>query len=159
MSYVTYFDDWPKLDDSLLQDALYIRDQNENIFPVKESPYKLYAVNDRITNFIGTFLKMKHAVNVHSFMRVPIHVDFNRTIAYNYIIDTGGPDAKTLFYDINDILLPGPGKLQLVNENCKPIESISIRSNVWHKINVSIPHTVINIKTPRTGITVTPMVN
>ena len=157
MSYITYYEDWPKLDDSLIQEALYIRDNEENIFPFKSSPYKLYLLNDLLKNFTSKFLKFNHKIHLHSFNFVPIHIDVNRTEAYNYIIDTGGPNVKTLFYNLNDFTILGPGDIKKVNENCEPVEAVSIRPNVWHKINVSVPHTVINIETVRTGLTITPI--
>ena len=158
MSYLTYLEDLPKLNDILITEALYCRDHHENIFALKDHPYKLFHATDMLKEYIGSFLKFKHIVTVHSFRNtIPIHIDFNRTRAYNFVIDPGGTDVKTSFYDVNDFTRNNEGRLVAINADYKPIESVSIRPNVWHILDVSVPHGVTNIETERFGITVSPI--
>ena len=157
MSYLTYLEDLPILDESLVREAIYCRDNHQNIFRLKDHPYQLYEATDKLREFIGSFLKFPHIVTVHSFSNtIPIHIDFGRTRAYNFIIDTGGPDVRTSFYDVNDFTRNNEGRLVESNVNYKPIESIFIRPTVWHILDVSVPHGVTNIETVRFGITVSP---
>jgi hypothetical protein len=58
--------------------------------------------------------------------------------AINYIISTGGDNVCTCFY-----------------QNKSLIEQHIIEPFRWHWINVSIPHTVINLKKDSTRISVT----
>ena len=67
-----------------------------------------------------------------------IHTDWSRIECWNYIINPGGPNAYTSFYDANHNLL----------------EQHVIEPNRWHWMNVSILHNVSNFSGVRYGITV-----
>lgn len=69
----------------------------------------------------------------------PIHIDYGREVAHNYIIDLGGEHVTTSFYKD----LTGLDKL----------ENICIEPHRWHKLNVSVPHGVEGIITKRISIT------
>jgi hypothetical protein len=154
MSYVTYLEDLPKLDEIFLKEACYSRDNYPNIFKLPNHPYQLFNATEKLKNFIESFLSFDK-VEVHSFSdTVPIHTDFNRTRAYNYIFDTGGPNVLTSFYDINDFIRTSDGRLEVCNKDYKPIESVHIRPNVWHMLDVTVPHGVSNIEFVRFAVTV-----
>jgi len=70
--------------------------------------------------------------------RLPIHKDSNRFAAYNYVIDPGGDDVYTCFYD----------------EDQNLIEKVKIEPFKWHKLNVKTFHNVEGMTRPRIGLTV-----
>lgn len=71
---------------------------------------------------------------------IPIHVDVSRDIAINYIIDTGGSNVSTVWYD---------------DTRTTAIESVVFQPNIWHSIRTDIPHNVNNITEQRFAITIT----
>lgn len=72
--------------------------------------------------------------------RLPIHKDSNRFVAYNYVIDPGGDEVFTCFYD----------------EDQNLIEKVKIEPFKWHKLNVKTFHNVEGMTRPRIGLTVYP---
>ncbi len=69
---------------------------------------------------------------------VPIHKD-DRDFAFNYIINTGGNNVETVWYD----------------DNYKEIHRECIEPNKWHQLKVNVLHTVEGITNKRFGITIT----
>lgn len=72
--------------------------------------------------------------------RSPRHIDFNRSSCYNYIINTGGQEVSTSWFNLKNIEL-------LEHKEIIP-------SQVWHKIKVDIPHAVQGITQERFALTV-----
>ena len=68
-----------------------------------------------------------------------IHVD-QRDVAYNYIIDPGGDDVYTCFYD----------------EDLNIIEKHKIEPYQWHKLDVTVLHNVVGMTRPRIALTIYP---
>lgn len=62
------------------------------------------------------------------------HKDVGRVETYNFILDTGGDDVTTVWYDDD--------KTTVIHEEV-------IKPMVWHKIRVDKYHTVTNITRPR----------
>jgi len=69
---------------------------------------------------------------------LPIHKDIDRNDAFNFIINPGGENVETVWYD----------------DNYNEIHRECIEPNRWHKINVNILHTVKGITNKRLSITV-----
>ena len=57
------------------------------------------------------------------------HTDLGRTMAYNYLLDAGGDNIVTNFYD--------PFDEDVV------VKSVSIPLHQWHVLNVGMPHMVV----------------
>ena len=70
---------------------------------------------------------------------VPIHKD-DRDVAFNYIINSGGDNVETVWYD----------------DNYKEIHRECIEAKKWHQLTVNVLHTVEGITNKRFGITITP---
>ena len=70
----------------------------------------------------------------------PKHIDFNRTSCYNYIINTGGHEVFTCWFNLK-------------NEELLEHKEI-IPAQVWHKINVAVPHDVQGMTQERFALTV-----
>jgi hypothetical protein len=71
---------------------------------------------------------------------IPIHVDNFRKECYNYIIDCGGDNVYTNFYDED--------KVTLLHQEVIP-------ARTWHKLNVSVNHNVTGIEPGRSRFALT----
>ena len=69
---------------------------------------------------------------------LPIHND-NRDVAFNFIIEPGGDNAETVWYD----------------DNYKEIHRECIEAKKWHQFNTNALHSVEGITNKRFGITIT----
>lgn len=67
-----------------------------------------------------------------------IHTDTHREYVYNYIIDPGGSDVYTVFY----------------NENKEEIYRVKIEPKTWHRLHTKTAHTVVGITGIRFGVSV-----
>lgn len=68
---------------------------------------------------------------------LPIHKDLGSESKFNYIVEPGGGNVITYFYDDND----------------QEIESINLEAHEWYILNVSVKHNVKNVKSTRISIT------
>ena len=68
---------------------------------------------------------------------VPVHQDFETQIKINYIIDPGGADVVTSFYD----------------DRSNKLASYCIEPNRWHIFKANTHHGVSNITTTRISVT------
>lgn len=136
-----YVDSLPKVPEDLVNEVLKA-EQNPNIFVHPEyQNYRLHQCTRPINVWAHPLFGWKHIVGVQYMKNnVKIHTDFNRTVAYNYILDQGGNDVATCFYDSDNNL----------------IERHVIEPFRWHRLNVSTPHSVEGITGTRISITVWP---
>jgi hypothetical protein len=70
---------------------------------------------------------------------ISIHKDTGRKIIYNYLIDTGGANVYTHFFD---------------EDKKTELYSVNIPVNAWHKMDVSYYHNVTGITHNRIAITI-----
>ena len=73
---------------------------------------------------------------------IPIHVDSggNRRVCYNYLLQQGGDEVYTTFY----------------NENHEVVQTEKLELHRWHRLNTENLHGVQGVKDFRIAITVTP---
>lgn len=131
-----YLDHLPRIPEDLISE-IYLCLGKENIFERENSPYyKVYRSNQKIKDWIYSFFDQSYTVRIQTIKNgINPHIDFNRKVAYNYIIDTGGKDACLCYF------LP-------------TYESFKIEEHRWHKLDVSRPHSVEGINDMRISITV-----
>jgi hypothetical protein len=133
--------DFPLLPADLLTDVYA---SVEDDIPLVELPfekYKLLTCRQSIKNFVTPFFDKPVYCGVQAILNNQgVHIDFNRTIVYNYIVETGGEHVTTSFYTNK-------------NKN-KKIESICIEPYRWHRLKVFLPHEVEGITGKRIAITV-----
>jgi hypothetical protein len=106
--------------------------------------YHVYTCNQELIDWIIEHFPMEIELveYVVSDQAIFMHTDLGRDCAYNYLIDAGGTNIVTEFYDLD--------KVQL-------LESIQYQTNKWYRLNVGIPHQVIGTQIrPRFLISVTP---
>jgi hypothetical protein len=163
MNYFEYIDTLPLVSSDLLSEVRYVALNSKSIFTdPKRSTYQVYSLHGKIKEFTKSIFNFEHSVAVHVIKNgVPVHVDIGRRVAYNYIIEIGGTNVLTAYFNIDDFIQDRPNiHLKLLPKlDCPPAEpiyTVCIEPNRWHKLNVSLPHTVLNIESERMAITVTP---
>ena len=113
----------------------------ENVFYGMSSNYSTHPVQDELKEYLLQFFPEYEFFRYQLLKgEIPIHIDSSRDIAINYIIDTGGSNVSTIWYD---------------ESHATAIESIEFQPNIWHSIRTDIPHNVNNITGQRFAITVT----
>ncbi|WP_353484131.1 hypothetical protein [Haliscomenobacter sp.] len=106
--------------------------------------YRVYTSNQELTNWIIEHfpIEVELVEYVVSDRGIFMHTDLGRDCAYNYLIDAGGINIVTEFYNTDQIQL---------------LDSIEYQTNKWYKLNVGTPHQVVGTQTrPRFLISVTP---
>lgn len=131
--------DKPPLPTELISEV-YSSLDNPNMFGFQESTnYQLFDASVLLKEYTKSIFDFKHETRVQKITKDLVrHKDVNRTLAYNYILDLGGSNVETCFY--ND-------QLQLT-------ESVIIEANRWHVINVDVYHNVKNVTGSRIALTV-----
>jgi hypothetical protein len=108
-------------------------------FAVPNPYYSIYRASPELTEIVRGLLGSQDLrVSVQTIRNgIPIHVDVNRDIVYNFLIEQGGVAPATCFYDEAD------------NETFRVV----IEPLRWHTIDTRIRHTVQGIETQRVAIT------
>lgn len=133
--------DLPKIPEELISDIYESIKTNPNLFQYKDYPhYKIHQATEKINNFTKTIFDFPHGARVQVIRNnIKIHTDYNRIIAHNYIIDPGGDNVYTCFY----------------NKDGSILEQHKIEPFRWHRLIVSTPHNVIGINDDQLRIAVT----
>lgn len=95
----------------------------------KTGRYNVHMLDPLVVEWLSDVLEIKHVrarVQVISSKGMNIHKDVGRTFALNYIIDPGGDNVLTHFYDQSKEL----------------IESIHIPSKTFHMLRTQVYHSV-----------------
>jgi len=146
----------PPLPEELVSDVYWSIDNYKNVFyDPNHSWYKVFLANDKLQKFTKSILNFQHTALVQVIQKgLPIHIDFKRSYAFNYIIETGGESATTNFYKNEDFYFDQNNKLIPKFEIFDIVEKVCIPERTWHKINVTVPHNVTGIETQRIAITI-----
>ena len=140
--HVEYLDRLPSvdLDVDKVYDIVY---RSKNLHHVPDNGYYgIFKPYEEIQN-LGTELlgkQLNTRLHVMYPPRLPVHKDTNRLVAWNYIIDQGGDEVYTCFYDDDQNL----------------IEKVNIETGRWHKLDVQTFHNVEGMTRPRIALTVYP---
>ena len=106
--------------------------------------YRVYTCNQELTDWVIEHfpIEIELVEYVISDQAIIMHTDLGRDCAYNYLINAGGTNIVTEFYNHDRVQL---------------LESIEYQTNKWYRLNVGIPHRVNGTQThPRFLISVTP---
>lgn len=136
---------WPKVpNEYCITDEKYMIDTLIHSHPYPDYPfYRQYRCN---TNALAKNLQPFFDFDITGRVFYQIikkgistHKDVGRKLIYNYILDQGGDNVQTNFY-----------------EEDKTTESFSIKIplHTWHKMDVSFYHNVVGIENPRIAISV-----
>lgn len=148
--------DLPPLPEEMIKEMYWSIDNCKNIFyDPKHQWYQSFLVSKPLADFTKQLFKFEHLAIVQVIQKgLPIHIDFGRTEAFNYIIETGGVNATTAFYKRDDFYFDENNKLRPNKLDYEMSEQICIPEKKWHKIKVDIPHNVKNIETKRISLSV-----
>ena len=101
--------------------------------------YDSYPCQEQLQKWIKDVIPNGYSIQYQCMTdKFHIHLDWTRIECWNYIIEPGGSNAYTSFYDSNNNLL----------------EKHIIEPRRWHWLNVGTKHTVSNFSGIRYGITV-----
>jgi hypothetical protein len=135
-----YLDHLPKIPEHLIA-QVYECLESDNLFSNKKihGKYGTYAITNDLADWLSTFFSREYMFKVQRVENgLHAHIDKSRLEAFNYLIDTGGPEAALCYYD------------NLGNITAQ----FQIEAHRWHRIDVTHLHTVKHIKTTRIAITV-----
>lgn len=142
MKYISYLD-LPEVPKNLLEDAYTIINKpNKKGSSVNQDyPYfKTKPVEAELHSWLQDIFSFKIYPQYQLvYNGLPIHIDKgNRIIAYNYILDAGGDNVRTVIYDHRYI----------------PLQIEKISANRWHSIATSMLHGVHGINSVRIAISI-----
>ena len=164
MNYFEYLDNLPPVSLELQTEVRHSLLNRVSAFvDPKFATYQFYVLQGKIKEFTKSIFDFEHGVSVQIIKNgAPVHVDIGRKVAYNYIIETGGSDVLTAYFNIDDFIQDRNNRHlrlfpKLDGPPAEPLYSVCIEPNRWHKLDVSFPHTVLNIESERMAITVTPL--
>lgn len=145
MSNLEYLD-LPKIPDYLLVDiyqtirntsAADRHSNKEGTDAEKSAAWNSIKASDKLKQFVATLFEDDHDVHIFVLSAdLPMHKDNTRDAAYNYVLETG--NALTNFH----------------NDDGNVIESHSITTFQWHKLDVSTYHSVSIPNGPRVVVSV-----
>lgn len=152
MKNLEYLDHVPRIPEELYEEIFQALD-GEMFGPrisVASDAYRIYPSLPKVSHYVrNTFAevfddeiwldKTKTVVGVQKVNTGPraIHKDTTRFWAYNYIIQLGGDQVRTIFYD-NDK---------------NPIEEFVIEKDRWHFLNTDVYHKVEDNTHDRVAVT------
>ena len=110
----------------------------KNDWPGNKEIYGLYDCENELIDFLKSLFPKCTSFR-YQLLRdgIPKHVDVDRVMCYNYILQSGGVNVETVWWD-----------------NDKEIYRTRLPEKKWHKINVSTEHSIENIETERVAISV-----
>ena len=143
--YLEYLD-LPKIPDYLLVDiyqtirntsAADRHSNKEGTDAEKSAAWNSIKASDKLKQFVAPLFEDEHDVHIFVLSAdLPMHKDNTRDAAYNYVLETG--NALTNFHNNDETI----------------IESHSITTFQWHKLDVSTYHSVSIPNGPRVVVSV-----
>ena len=140
--YIKYLD-FPKIPEDLLESVEDILNKPRFISIVKADYFQTRPINQNLQDWLTNHLAFEFDARYQLiYTGLPIHKDLARTIAYNYLLVSGGHDVKTIIYDNDKNIL----------------ETYIIPLKTWHSINTDMYHGVdgILLNNVRVALSITP---
>ena len=114
----------------------------ENIFGGHTNNYTIHEVQDELREYLQALFPDYTKFRYQTLREeIPVHKDRGRDIAVNYIIDAGGEDACTVWYE---------------EDYTTPTHDVQLPVHRWHELRVDTYHSVTGITGLRYAITVAP---
>jgi len=135
----------PRLSDNIINEVYNSIDQNSNLWDRETVPLKLNMYNWMPANdVVQDWCKFNISPDLYWGIQVidanlPMHKDHGTEIKFNYIIDQGGSNPITNYFD-------DEGKL---------IDSYTLMPHTWYILNVAVNHSVLNIEPGKKRISIT----
>jgi hypothetical protein len=143
----TYYSilDWPRLPDDYHQELItYSNNIKDKTSLAKTIIYQHHELPAHIEtwcrekfsiDYSYKVVLQKFSVDPLDVFNIPLHIDKSRTENIIYLLSPSGPLTQ---WAVNDQI----------------VESVDILQFTWTKINVAVPHTVLNIDKERIGIAI-----
>jgi hypothetical protein len=129
--YIDYID-YPEIPKELLLSTHEILNLPNTATPINFSHFKTKEVNQELRNWLEATFQFNFGCQYQIVSPgIPIHTDIGRNVVYNYIIDPGGDEVRTVVYGSKN--------------KDDVIQSEIIETNRWHRLEVSHYHSVENI--------------
>ena len=144
MDYYKEIDFIPSIPNDLIDD-IDIIETYENVFadPSYSHTYASYKVSKELEDWIQQFFDYPVVTRYQVIKKkLNVHIDIGITgIKYNYIVTSGGDNVKTRWW--NSV------------ENPKDIlHEETIKTNLWHAIQIDLPHDITEVSSPRVSVVV-----
>jgi hypothetical protein len=142
MKYIEYLD-LPKIPENLLESVQDIISKPPSTSLVILDTF-LFFKQKNVSNELKEWLQSIFDFKIDPYYQLiynglPIHIDKgNRIYAYNYLLETGGNNVRTVIY----------------NQNYKKLQSEILQINQWHRINTSMLHGVHGIELDKVRVAV-----
>jgi hypothetical protein len=145
MSKLLEYLDLPKLPAEIIKEAELSTQINPNIFIFKDfASYKIFDATDKISEYTRSIFDFPHKAMVQLISGdIDIHIDYGRSVAYNYLIDCPGEIAYSCHY--NEFNPASLISREILTPEC------------WSKLTVSVWHNLTGIVKPRLFVTVAPV--
>jgi hypothetical protein len=142
MKYIEYLD-LPPVPENLIESITDIINKPPKAYstvPAEYNFFKTRNVNDDLAEWLQSIVEYKIYPQYQLIYNgLPIHIDNgNRINAYNYLLDTGGKNVKTVVY----------------NENYKPLQIEQLELKRWHRINTGMLHGVHGIEPDKVRVAI-----
>lgn len=145
MSQLLEYLDLPKLPVELIKEAELSTQINPNVFIFKDfTNYKIFEATGRILEYTQSIFDFPHKAMVQLISGdIDIHIDYGRSVVYNYLIDCPGEIAYSCHYSSLD-------PASLINREI-------LTPDCWTKLDVTVWHNLTGIIQPRLFISVAPV--
>ena len=138
--------DWPAIPEDLATKCIDSVNCAEDIWGKGQgrpnsSLYQIYDAPEEFKKWAYSHLPIDESYYIRVQRLTPtkifnIHTDHGRSITYNYLLQ--GEGAYTAWYD----------------SELKPIEHVKFKNHQWARLDVSVPHNVLNITVDRIAVTI-----
>jgi len=129
---------------NLLLSPLEEIEKLKNCFPYKNfnHTYASYEVPNELNKFLQNFFDYSIIVRYQVIKKkLPIHIDVNTKVKFNYLIKSGGNQVKTRWWD------------NVKNPTTK-LQECEMKELEWYYLKVDVPHDISEIESPRISITI-----
>ena len=130
------------LDQILKLDPFVLQNPDGSVYDVPF--YKVFVANATLQEWVRSQFKfeIEWVEYLVAYESLGMHTDLGRCVGINYLLDAGGENVATEFYDIDRKTL---------------LSRTVYQTNKWYMLNVEIPHQVVGeVKSPRIILSVTP---
>lgn len=139
--YLVYLD-LPEIPEHLIEPIDVIINKPpkpDSKIPTDFAPFQTRLVSKELFEWVQDMFKIKCYTQYQIIKRgLPTHKDVRRTVAFNYILETGGPNVLTTIYD----------------DTKKMIDYEEIKPHIWHRLKTDVFHNVTGITSSRVSISV-----
>lgn len=123
-----------------LEEIEHLQDDSVGGMFGKPNNYRKYPVNAELADWLQSAFPDCDTFDYQIIRKgLRVHKDVARTECYNFLVDNGGPNSRTTWYQDD-------------KETITHTEIIP--SQVWHKLQVDVFHGVSDVDEVRIGITV-----